>query len=101
MSCGVGLQLAAPIRPRAWQPPYATSVALKRPKKKKRRRRRNKERIERYMVSEGSILPTVDVEPANGRLTVLAIFTRDEYPWILVSSGIPEPISPGHGGMAV
>ena len=25
----------APIRPLAWEPPYATGVALKRPKKKK------------------------------------------------------------------
>ena len=50
MSCGVGrrhssdpkllwlwsrLAATAPIRPQAWEPPYATGVALKRQKKKK------------------------------------------------------------------
>ena len=30
-----GPAAAAPIRPLAWEPPYALSVALKRPKKKK------------------------------------------------------------------
>ena len=47
MSCGVGckcaldpillwlwLAVVAPIRPLAWEPPYAASVALKRKKKK-------------------------------------------------------------------
>ena len=29
------LAVAAPIRARAWEPPYVVSVALKRPKKKK------------------------------------------------------------------
>ena len=50
MSCGVGhifssdlallwcrLAATAPIRPLAWEPPYAADVALKRPKKKKKR----------------------------------------------------------------
>ena len=52
MSCGVGLRhssdlallwlwcrsaAVAPIRPLAWQPPYATGAALKRKKKKKKK----------------------------------------------------------------
>ena len=49
MSCGVGLRCcldlallwlrlapAAPIQPLAWDPPYATSAALKKKKKKKK-----------------------------------------------------------------
>ena len=35
--CGVGQQLAAPIQPLAWEPPYAPSTALKRQKGKKRK----------------------------------------------------------------
>ena len=55
MSCGVGRRLSldpallwlwcrpaatAPIRPLAWEPPYAAGVALKRPKKKKKKKRK-------------------------------------------------------------
>ena len=32
------LSVAAPIRPLAWEPPYAAGAALKRPKKKKKKR---------------------------------------------------------------
>ena len=34
----------APIRPLAWDPPYAASVALKRQKKKKKKKKRKKEK---------------------------------------------------------
>ena len=35
------LAAVALIRPLAWEPPYATGVALKRPKKKKKKKDRN------------------------------------------------------------
>jgi len=34
---------AAPIRPLAWEPPYASDAALKKPKKKKRERKKEKQ----------------------------------------------------------
>ena len=55
MSCSVGhghgsdpvllwlwcrLAATAPIRPLAWEPPYATSAALKRQKEKKKKKKR-------------------------------------------------------------
>ena len=58
MSCGVGHRLGsdlillwlwcrpaavAPIRPLAWEPPYATTAALKRQKKKKKEKKENAE----------------------------------------------------------
>ena len=57
MSCGVGhrhspdpkllwlwrgLVAAAPIRPLAWEPPYAVGAALEKSKKKKKKRQQNK-----------------------------------------------------------
>ena len=36
----------APIRPLAWDPPYAAGAALKRQKKKKKREREREKRIE-------------------------------------------------------
>ena len=57
MGCGVGckrgsdlvllglwhrLAAIAPIRPQAWEPPYATGEALKKEKKKKKREREDK-----------------------------------------------------------
>ena len=68
MSCGIGHRpgsdlallwlwhrpaATVPIRPLAWEPPYAAVAALKRPKKikkikkKKRKRKRKKERKEK------------------------------------------------------
>ena len=62
MGCGVGHRCGsdlvllwlwqrpaatAPIRPLAWEPTYAESVALKRPKKKKKKRKK-----EGYVVYE-------------------------------------------------
>ena len=38
------LAAAAPIRPLAWEPPYAAGVPLKRQKKKKKRKKKKKER---------------------------------------------------------
>ena len=62
MSCGVGcrhgsdpallwlwgrLAAAAPIGPLAWEPPYATNVALKKTKKKKERKKESEINIMR------------------------------------------------------
>ena len=57
MSCGVGrrhgsdpallwcrLVATAPIRPLAWEPPYAMGAALEKAKKTKKRKRKEKER---------------------------------------------------------
>ena len=56
MSCGIGCRLgsdpallwlwhrpaaAAPIRPLAWEPPYAAGVALEKAKKKKKKDKEN------------------------------------------------------------
>ena len=58
MSCGIGCRLgsdpallwlwhrpaaAAPIRPLAWEPPYAAGVALEKEKKKKTNKKKDKE----------------------------------------------------------
>ena len=55
MSCGIGCRLgsdpallwlwhrpaaAAPIRPLAWEPPYAAGVALEKAKKKKKKKKK-------------------------------------------------------------
>ena len=37
--CGCGLAATAPIRPLAWEPPYALGAALEKTKKKKERER--------------------------------------------------------------
>ena len=57
MSCGIGCRLgsdpallwlwhrpaaAAPIRPLAWEPPYAAGVALEKAKKKKKKKKTKK-----------------------------------------------------------
>ena len=40
--CGVGQAATALIRPLAWEPPYAASAVLKRPKKKKKKKKNRK-----------------------------------------------------------
>ena len=65
MSCGVGrrhgldlallwlwCRLATPIRPLAWEPPYAMGAALKRQKKEKKRK--DKKRTTTKKTSEGN-----------------------------------------------
>ena len=39
------LATVAPIRPLAWEPPYAMCAALKRPKKKKKGKKKNSVRV--------------------------------------------------------
>ena len=74
MSCGVGLRrgsdlvlqlwhrpaAVAPIRPLAWEPPYAKGVALKRQKKKKKNEKERK-RILRAEGRKNSNLSTLSV----------------------------------------
>ena len=69
MSCGVGhrhgsdpallllrcmLAATAPIQPLAWEPPYATGVALKQPKRKKKKENELSE--ETYMLTKQKTL---------------------------------------------
>ena len=69
MSCGVGrgcssdpellwlwprLEATAPIRPLAWEPPYATGVALEKTKKtKKKKKKENFSRLTLHMGVDG------------------------------------------------
>ena len=57
MSCGIGcrhgsdpalLVATAPIRPLAWEPPYAAGAALEKAKRQKKKKKKKKECVELY-----------------------------------------------------
>ena len=48
MSCGIGLAATAPIQTLAWEPQYATDVALKIKKIKKRKKEREREKLDEF-----------------------------------------------------
>ena len=71
MSCGVGcgcaldpvllwlwhrLAAVAPIRPLAWEPPYAKGVALKRKKKKEKKKTKTKKLLFWVLIPEKQLL---------------------------------------------
>ena len=62
------LAATAPIRPLAWEPPYAAGVALKRQKTGKKRKEKRERKKERKRESVGTEHPEqVELEPGQRR----------------------------------
>ena len=53
------LAATAPIRPLAWEPPYATGVALKRTKKTKKKKKKKKLKSHSHPFTENKIISNI------------------------------------------
>ena len=103
MSCGIGhrcgsglmllwlwhrLVAAAPVRPLAWEPPYAVGVALKIQKKTKNKKTTKKTKLQANipMITDGKILSKICANPIQQNIKMIIhqdqmIFTTGVKGW--------------------
>ena len=89
---------AAPIRPLAWEPPYATNAALKRQKERKRKKERKTDRqktVRWFLKRFGPELPDDPAIPLQGIQASLRIHSRlvsGPPLWIPKSKDVQAPL---------